>query len=181
MRMALFRMLLKLKIALVATLLTLGFTPLSAQHTQRGKASFYAKRFSGRKTASGERLHPDSLTCAHRTYPFGTMLQVYNPANGRSVIVRVTDRGPYIRSRIIDLSWRAAKELDIISQGIAAVIVQKVSAINIPFLPEDEIEIPELELETNDGSTGMVPFWQDMKKDLQESQQDHNKTKKSNK
>ena len=60
------------------------------------KASFYAKRLHGRKTASGERLHPDSLTCAHKSYPFGTLLTVYNPANGRSVNVRVTDRGPYV-------------------------------------------------------------------------------------
>ena len=158
-----------LKIALIAILLTISFTPLLAQQ-QRGKASYYAKKFSGRKTASGEKLHPDSMTCAHRTYPFGTMLKVYNPANGRSVVVRVTDRGPFVRGRIIDLSWRAAKELDIISQGVAMVIVQKTSNITVPFLPSEEIEIPDLELETNDGSPGMVPFWQDMKKDLQESQ-----------
>ena len=116
-------------------------------------------------TASGERLHADSLTCAHRSYPFGTRLKVYNPANGRSVIVRVTDRGPFVRGRIIDLSWRAAKELDIISQGVAMVTVQKATDIIVPFLPEDEIEIPELELETNEGSEGIVPFWQDMKHD----------------
>ena len=72
------------------------FSFLNAQGVQQGKASFYAKSFNGRKTASGERLHPDSLTCAHRTYPFGTKLKVYNPANGRSVIVRVTDRGPFV-------------------------------------------------------------------------------------
>ena len=136
---------------------------LNAQGVQSGKASFYAKKFSGRKTASGERLHPDSLTCAHRSYPFGTKLKVYNPANGRSVIVRVTDRGPFVRGRIIDLSWRAAKELDIISQGVAVVTVQKYSDIIVPFLPEDDIEIPELELETNEGQEGIVPYWQEMK------------------
>lgn len=157
----------KLKIALVATLLlTFGFTFLQAQGQQKGKASFYAKKFHGRKTASGERLHSDSLTCAHRTYPFGTKLKVYNPANGRSVVVRVTDRGPFVRGRIIDLSWRAAKELDIISQGVATVFVQRYSDIIIPFLPEDEIEIPDLELETNDGAKGITPFWLEMKKDL---------------
>lgn len=145
------------------TLLTSHLSPLNAQGVQRGKASFYAKKFSGRKTASGERLHPDSLTCAHRSYPFGTKLKVYNPANGRSVIVRVTDRGPFVRGRIIDLSWRAAKELDIISQGVAMVTVQKYSDIIIPFLPEDEIEIPELELETNEGQGGIIPYWQEMK------------------
>ena len=105
------------------------------------------------------------------------MLRVYNPANGRSVIVRVTDRGPYIRSRIIDLSWRAAKELDIISKGVAMVIVEKATTITIPFQPEGDIDIPELDLETNEGSSGIVPFWQDMKKDLQESQQVQEKSK----
>ncbi len=164
-------MIVKNRIALVATLLTLGFTPLQSQELEQGKASFYAKRLAGRKTASGERLHNDSLTCAHRSYPFGTLLKVMNPANGRSVIVRVTDRGPFVRGRIIDLSWRAAKELDIISKGVAMVIVQKASSIIVPYLPTDEIDLPELELETNDGSTDITPFWQDMKKDLQETRQ----------
>jgi rare lipoprotein A len=117
-------------------------------------------------TASGERLHPDSLTCAHRTYPFGTKLKVYNPVNGRSVVVKVTDRGPFVRGRIIDLSWRAAKELDIISQGVATVFVQRYTDIIVPFLPEDEIEIPDLELETNQGSNGVTPFWQEVQKDM---------------
>ena len=95
-----------------------------AQDVQEGKASFYSMKFTGRKTANGERLHHDSLTCAHRTYPFGTQLKVTNPANGKSVIVRVTDRGPYVRGRIIDLSVKAAKELGIIAQGIAPVVVE---------------------------------------------------------
>ena len=150
---------------------TLHFSLASAQGLQHGKASFYARNFHGRKTASGERMHPDSLTCAHRTYPFGTMLRVYNPANGRSVIVRVTDRGPYVRGRIIDLSWRAAKELDILSSGVAMVFVQKASSFTVPFLPDDEIEIPDLEMETNDGAPALTPFWKDMKKDQQEAQQ----------
>lgn len=170
-------MIVKNRIALVATLLTLGFTPLQSQELEQGKASFYAKRLAGRKTASGERLHNDSLTCAHRSYPFGTLLKVMNPANGRSVIVRVTDRGPFVRGRIIDLSWRAAKELDIISKGVAMVIVQKASSIIVPYLPADEIDLPELELETNDGSTEITPFWQDMKKDLQETRQVQNTSK----
>ena len=149
-----------LKTAFVALLITFGFTPLHAQNVQQGKASYYAQKFHGRKTASGERLHRDSMTCAHRYYPFGTLLNVHNPANGRSVIVRVTDRGPFVRGRIIDLSWRAAKELGIISQGVAMVVVQKVSNIIVPFMPDDEIELPELEMETNEGDTGMKPLWQ---------------------
>ena len=142
------------------------FLPFSySQSLQQGKASYYAKRLSGKKTASGERLHADSLTCAHRYYPFGTRLRVYNPANGCSVIVRVIDRGPYVRGRLIDLSWRAAKELGIISQGVAVVIVQKVSDFVVPFLPTDEIELPELDLETNDGAPAQAPDWRDTKKD----------------
>lgn len=144
--------------------LTTYLSPLTstlyAQDVQQGKASYYAQKFHGRLTASGERLHRDSMTCAHRYYPFGTLLKVYNPANGRSVLVRVTDRGPYVRGRIIDLSWRAAKELDIISKGVAMVVVQKASNIIVPFLPDDEIELPELEMETNEGDTGMKPLWQ---------------------
>ena len=164
----------KTKIAFIATSLTLGFTLLQAQDLQQGKASYYARKFSGHKTASGERLHHDSLTCAHRTYPFGTLLKVYNPANGRSVIVRVTDRGPFVRSRIIDLSWRAAKELDIIAKGVA---VQRVDNIVVPYLPSDMMEIPELELETNEGSAETIPVWQQIEKGLRESRQAPKKSK----
>jgi len=148
-----------------------GWGEASAQVLQRGKASFYAMKLHGRKTASGERLHPDSMTCAHRSYPFGTLLRVYNPVNGRSVNVRVIDRGPYVRGRIIDLSWRAAKELGIIGQGVATVFVQKANTFVVPFLPDDEIEIPELELETNDGAPALNPFWKDMKEDQLKAQQ----------
>jgi rare lipoprotein A len=148
--------------------LTSYLSPLSAQGVQKGKASYYAKSFNGRRTASGERLHPDSLTCAHRTYPFGTMLKVFNPANGRSVIVRVTDRGPFVRGRIIDLSWRAAKELGIIAQGVAMVVVVKSTNFIVPFQPTDEIEIPEFELETTESGPPLTPFWRDMKEDHSE-------------
>ena len=135
---------------------------MNAQGVQTGKASFYAIKFSGRKTASGERLHHDSLTCAHRTYPFGTQLKVTNPSNGRSVIVRVTDRGPYVKGRIIDLSVRAARELGIISQGIAPVIVERYNPSIIPFKPEDIIDLPELELSTNEGPN-TKPIWVELK------------------
>lgn len=88
---------------------------------QKGKASFYAKKFHGRRTASGDIYHKDSLTCAHKTYPFGTMLEVTNPKNGKKVVVEVTDRGPHIKSRIIDLSLAAAKQLNIVGHGVAMV------------------------------------------------------------
>jgi len=154
-------------IALLLILCTMSFIPLYAQ-SQRGKASYYAKNLNGRRTASGERLHPDSLTCAHRTYPFGTMVRVLNPANGRSVVVRVTDRGPFVGGRIIDLSWRAAKELGIIAQGVAMVVVVKASEFVVPFEPTDEIEVPEFELETTESGPPLTPYWRDIKKDLLE-------------
>jgi rare lipoprotein A len=122
--------------------------PLSAQ-TQSGKASYYAKNFNGRRTASGERLHRDSLTCAHRNYPFGTMLRVTNMLNGRQVVVRVNDRGPFHKGRIIDLSWAAAKELGMIAQGIAPVTVERLEEFDIPFKPEEQ-KIPQLELDIAD-------------------------------
>ena len=138
----------------------IAFTALA--QVQSGKASFYPKKFTGRKTANGERLHHDSLTCAHRTYPFGTLLKVTNPDNNKSVIVRVTDRGPYVRGRIIDLSVRAAKEIGIIAQGIAPVIVERYSPSVIPFRPNDEIELPDFEVSTNEGSDSK-PIWVEMK------------------
>ena len=96
---------------------------LAIGQTQKGIASYYGKRATGRKTSSGERLHHDSLTCAHRTHPFGTWLKVVNPHNGQQVVVKVTDRGPFGRGRIIDLSWSAARQLGILRRGIANVEV----------------------------------------------------------
>lgn len=154
-------MLFKNKIVLTTlTLLLFSFT--ASGQTQSGKASFYAMKFTGRKTASGERLHHDSLTCAHRTYPFGTMLRVSNPANGKVVYVRVIDRGPYVKGRIIDLSVRAARELGIIAQGIAPVIVEKISNLIIPFKPDENIELPEFEMGANDGPQAK-PIWMEIR------------------
>ena len=118
----------------------------ASSQIQHGKASFYSKRATGARTSSGERLHHDSLTCAHRTHPFGTLLKVTNERNGREVIVRVTDRGPHSRGRIIDLSHAAAKELGIINQGVAVVKVEPVKKTVVPFKPEPE-SIPEIDFE----------------------------------
>ncbi len=133
---------------------------LSAQTVQKGKATFYSKRATGARTANGERLHHDSLTCAHRTYPFGTLLRVKNPANGKEVVVRVTDRGPFVRGRIIDLSWRAAKELGIIAAGVAMVEIEKVSTQNgIPFRQTDEdTQLPDFEITP---SSTLYDEWQE--------------------
>jgi len=148
-----------------------SFTALA--QTQSGKASFYSKKFTGRKMANGERLHHDSLTCAHKTYPFGTLLKVTNPENGVHVIVKVTDRGPYVKGRIIDLSVRAAKELGIIAQGIAPVIVERYDESIIPFKPAENIDLPELDLGTNEGSS-TKPIWMELR-DQYKKQQKENK------
>ena len=97
---------------------------------QSGIASYYAKSATGARTANGERLHHDSLTCAHRSQPFGARLKVTCPATDRSVIVRVNDRGPFVRGRIIDLSWGAARQLGILAMGLAKVTVEPAIPIN---------------------------------------------------
>ena len=89
--------------------------------TLTGKASFYGKMFHGRKTASGKVYDMYKYTCAHKTLPFGTMLKVTNKTNGKTVTVEVTDRGPYVKGRIIDLSVAAAMDLDMMKAGVVAV------------------------------------------------------------
>ena len=91
------------------------------KYFQVGNASWYGREFHGRKTASGERYDMNKLTAAHKTLPFGTKIQVKNLENGKSVNVTVNDRGPYRDNRILDLSYAAAKRLDIVSSGEANV------------------------------------------------------------
>ena len=88
---------------------------------EKGVASWYGAKFHGRSTASGEPYDMHSLTAAHRTLPFGTILLVENKTNGKAVRVRINDRGPYSKNRIIDLSKRAAKEIGLIRPGSAPV------------------------------------------------------------
>jgi rare lipoprotein A len=132
-----------------------------AQGVQSGKASFYSKRATGSRTANGERLHHDSLTCAHRSYPFGTLLRVTNVLNNKQVIVRVNDRGPYRRGRIIDLSWGAAKAIGMISQGVTQVIVERLPQATIPYkLVEQPDSLPIFEFDIAEISSGTTPVWQ---------------------
>ncbi len=86
-----------------------------------GKASWYGPGFHGRRTANGEIYNSNALTAAHRSLPFGTRVRVTNIHNGRSVVVRINDRGPFIGGRIIDVSAGAARRLNMISSGIAPV------------------------------------------------------------
>jgi len=106
-----------------------GFPPTlspSAAHDYHdvGLASFYSKWHAGRRTASGEKYDPNSLTAAHRTLPFGTRVEVINLNNGESVIVRINDRGPTVRRRLIDLSRSAADRLDMVADGTAKVSIR---------------------------------------------------------
>jgi rare lipoprotein A len=86
-----------------------------------GVASYYGQSLRGHRTASGERFDPDGMTAAHRSLAFGTCLRVENADNGRSVRVRVNDRGPFVRGRILDVSAAAARALDFVRQGVARV------------------------------------------------------------
>lgn len=97
---------------------------------QTGKASFYADKFEGSPTASGEKYKHGKLTAAHKSLPFGTVVRVTNLANNESVEVVVNDRGPYVENRIIDLSKSAAQKLGFINQGLADVKIEVVDAGN---------------------------------------------------
>jgi len=89
-----------------------------------GKASYYATRFHGRTTANGETFDMKEFTAAHRSLPFGTIVRVTNLNNGKMVFVKINDRGPYIKNRIIDLSKAAAKKLDLVDNGIGRVKIE---------------------------------------------------------
>jgi rare lipoprotein A len=94
---------------------------------EEGKASFYCDYFVGRKTASGEIFTEHEYTCAHKYLPFGTLIKVNNKTNGESVVVKVNDRGPFVKGRIVDLSLKAAKDLDIMKSGVANVSIEIVN------------------------------------------------------
>lgn len=117
----------RFSIAAAALAMGLFATPAASAQTaaasvaagpfELGMASFFASEMAGRRTANGETCDPATLTAAHRTLPFGTKLRVTNPANGKSVIVRINDRGPFARGRVIDLSRAAAAEIGLVQRG----------------------------------------------------------------
>ena len=99
-----------------------------SKSSETGVASYYADKYHGRKTASGERFDMNALTAAHKTLPFGTKVKVTNLENGKSVIVRITDRGPFVKGRVIDLSLAAAKKIDMVKAGVAKVQLRRIGA-----------------------------------------------------
>lgn len=138
-----------------------SFTFLVAQ-TQKGKATFYSKRATGTRTANGERVHHDSMTCAHRTHPFGTLLKVTNIKNKKEVIVRVTDRGPFSRGRVIDLSYAAAKKLGMVGQGVATVTVEPIDSTDIicvPYRSKDKKQLPEIDFGVSSDEENFIETW----------------------
>jgi len=108
------------------------------KYYQIGLASWYGREFHGKKTASGEKFDMGKLTAAHRTLPFGTMVKVKNFENGKTVTVRINDRGPFRGSRIIDLSHAAAKKLDMVRSGEAKVGIQIIRKAGDEDLAEED-------------------------------------------
>lgn len=102
----------------------------TANAYQVGTSSYYGKKFHGRKTANGEIFNMYKLTAAHRVLPLGTVAKVTNLANGRWVVVKVNDRGPFIEGRILDLSFAAALEIEMVQQGTAKVMIEIVEPVD---------------------------------------------------
>lgn len=117
----------QLLVSLLAVMILPVFS-LAQSYSQEGTASYYADKFEGRPTASGEKYKHSKLTAAHKTLPFGTIVRVTNLDNQRTVDVKINDRGPFVEGRIIDLSKSAAEQLDFINQGLAKVKVEVVNA-----------------------------------------------------
>jgi len=117
----------------MCAVLSLGVTRAAADPAPelRSKvvhASYYGDEFAWRKTASGERYDPSKLSAAHRTLPLGTRLRVTNLHNGRSVLVTINDRGPFVSPRELDLSLGAARKLGMLRRGIARVLIERVES-----------------------------------------------------
>ena len=133
------------KVTIGLLLALTAFTQINAQ--KRGIASYYSNNAHGHRTSDGSRYHKDSLTCAHRTLPFGTLLKVRNLNNNREVVVRVTDRGPFRRGGIVDLSMAAAKEIGMVASGLAQVEVTNVGFSAGPNGDDNgKLTLPELQL-----------------------------------
>ncbi|PMH44903.1 hypothetical protein BCU68_11700 [Vibrio sp. 10N.286.49.B3] len=99
-------------------------------HTLAGQASWYGKQYHGKLTASGERYNMNAYTAAHKTLPFGTIVKVTNTANKKSVNVKINDRGPFVKGRVIDLSHKSFKQIASIKQGLQPVKIEIIDDSN---------------------------------------------------
>lgn len=144
-------------------------------------ASYYSNRLHGRRMSDGTRYHRDSLICAHKKYELGTMLKVTNIKNGKSVVVRVADRCS--GRRIIDLSYAAAEEIDIISSGVAMVKVEKYKMERgIPYKREIDDDLPELDFEITEKDSYFKPNWgRNDRKNKEKEKKRHKMNNKNNK
>ena len=128
--------------------------------SQTGNASYYSDKLHGRRMSNGEKYHRDSFTCAHLKYPLGSFLRVRNPLNNKEVIVRVTDRGPFSKRFIIDLSRAAARELDLLHRGFAQVEITPYYPQVVPYrMDSTQTEIPELNIEYTPVAVYPDPAW----------------------
>jgi len=116
-----------MKKLLFLSLLVFNCYVYSQENIMKGKVSYYANKFNGRKTASGERFDNTKLTCAHKTLPFGTLLRIVNPINGKFVVVEVIDRGPYIGKRVVDLSRSAFLRIGDLKKGVMTVMIEQIN------------------------------------------------------
>jgi rare lipoprotein A len=130
-------------------------------------AAWYGKELHGKQTANGEVFDMYGLSAAHRTLPLGTVVHVTNLDNSKSITVRINDRGPFLKSRFLDLSYRAAKELGFVSQGTARVKIETVEAVRDPaqytvqaavFTEEENARMLKERLNTRFGVVSIVPF-----------------------
>lgn len=108
----------------LAILLATSMVACGKKITESGRASYYADKFQGRKTANGETFRQSGKTAAHKTLPFGTKVTVKNLNNGKTVKVRINDRGPFVAGRIVDLSKKAAKKIDMVNAGVVPVEIR---------------------------------------------------------
>ena len=106
------------------SLLVISLLSSCGYTTRKGLASYYADSYEGKTTANGEIYRQGKITAAHKTLPFGTKVEVTNLSNNKSVVVRINDRGPFIRGRIIDLTKAAAREIDMVGAGVAKVKIR---------------------------------------------------------
>lgn len=139
------------KISIILLFICFVFSGIFGQ--DKGNATYYSPKLAGRHTTDGSKYHPDSLTCAHKSYPLGTYLLVRNPKNNQQVVVKVTDRGPFTKRMMIDLSFSAAQTLDIIRQGVATVEVSKLNfipqVISILPTPQTYLRVEQMYVASN--------------------------------
>ena len=157
--------------------------PLLAQTD--GRASYYHNSLHGRTMSNGQPYDRNKFTCAHRTLPFGTKLRITNQSNGKQVIVEVTDRGPFVRGRIIDLSYAAAREIGMIAAGVGSIRIEVLPKdINIPYLDDGEYGMPAIEYGMAGVCYEFIPEWkeeEDSKEQTAEPQEDKESVKSQKK